>query len=123
MEVEQKGDVDMGTVELDIDRCLSYKAKARYNERAARWEVKEKPSLEYEPPEASAETLQRRGACGECFVWCPQKKSAIKYEPGGFLAPLVFPDECVGCGLCEEICRQLVRGEPAIRVVSIRGEV
>jgi len=123
MEVEQKGDVEMGTVELDIDRCLSYKAKARYNERAARWEVKQKPSLELEPLEVSAETLQRRGACGECYDWCPLPKIAIDREPGEFLAPLIFPDGCVGCGLCEEICRQLVRGAPAIRVVSIRGEV
>ena len=28
----------------------------------------------------------------------------------------------IGCGLCEEICRQLVRGDPAIRVVTIRDD-
>ena len=122
LEIEDKAKVKMGTVELDIDRCLSYKAKARYNERAARWEVKQKPSLDYEPPEATPEVLQRRGACGECYDWCPLPKVAIDREPGEFLAPLVFPDACVGCGLCEEICRQVVRGDPAIRVIPIRRE-
>ena len=29
-------------------------------------------------------------------------------------------EHCVGCGLCEDICRTVVRGEPAIRVVRTR---
>ncbi len=120
---QQKAQVAMGTVELDPDRCLSFKAKARYNQRAAAWEVKTKPSLDYDPPSADVETLQRRGACGECYDCCPLPKIAIDREPGEFLAPVILPRGCVGCGLCEEICRQVVRGDPAIRVVPIRGEV
>jgi ferredoxin len=53
-------------------------------------------------------------------MFCLLREDAIKLEPGAFLSPLIFPDACVGCGLCEEICRQMVRGEPAIRVVPTR---
>jgi Pyruvate/2-oxoacid:ferredoxin oxidoreductase delta subunit len=56
-------------------------------------------------------------------MFCPLRRHAIKLEPGAFLAPITFQDACVGCGLCEEICRVMVRGEPAIRVVAKRGAV
>lgn len=124
METDQKAEVAMGTVELETDRCLSYKAKARYEIRALTpWK---RPTLSLEPdkpPAGPEEPLERRGPCGECFMFCPVRRRAIKLEPGQFLAPLVFPEACVGCGLCEEICRQMVRGEPAIRVVATRGKV
>lgn len=124
MDVEQKAEVDMATVELDTDMCLSYKAKDRYNQRAANREVKLTPSLELdEPLVADDEMLERRGVCGECYMFCPLRGKAIEREPGEFFAPLIFTDHCVGCGLCEEICRQMVRGYPAIRVVPTRGEV
>ena len=124
MDVEQKAEVDMATVRLDVDRCLSYKAEARYDERAIDWETALTPSLEpVELPAPSDGELTRRGPCGECYMVCPVKEQAITRKPGEFFSPRVFPDQCIGCGLCEEICRQLVRGEPAIRVVATRGEV
>lgn len=116
MEWEQRADVDMATVELREDLCLSYKAKRIRNEQAMLMRLGE------EPTEATA-TLERRGPCGECFTVCPLRRRAIKMEPGAFLAPIVFEDVCVGCGLCEDICRVMVRGEPAIRVVPKRGTV
>ncbi len=110
---EDKTEVDMGTVELREDLCLSYKAKF----------VRQKQELLVQsgrqPMEVEALT-ERRGPCGECFMFCPLRNSAIKLEPGAFLAPVVFTEHCVGCGMCEEICRTVVRGEPAIRVVRTR---
>ncbi len=106
-------EVDMGSVELREDLCLSYKAK---------W-VREKQDLLMQlgrhPTEVDT-VAERRGPCGECFMFCPLRGSAIKLEPGSFLAPLIFTEHCVGCGMCEEICRTVVRGEPAIRVVRTR---
>ena len=109
-----KSDVEMGSVELREDLCLSFKAKR------IRQEQELLTQLGREPTEVDAQE-ERRGPCGECFMFCPLRNRAIKLEPGAFLAPLVFPDECVGCGMCEEICRTVVRGEPAIRVVRTRG--
>ena len=116
MEIEQKREVAMGSVELDKDRCLSYKAKRIRDEQALLMMMGESPT-------ESEAVVQRRGPCGECFMFCPVRRKAIDLEPGAFLAPLIYPEHCIGCGLCEEICRQLVRGEPAIRVVATRGEV
>ncbi len=116
LEIEEKAKVDMATVELREDMCLSYKAKQIRDEQAHLMEVGEAAT-------ASTAMVERRGPCGECFMFCPLRKRAIKLEPGAFLAPLVFAEHCVGCGLCEEICRVMVRGEPAIRVVSKRGRV
>lgn len=106
-------EVDMGSVELREDLCLSYKAK---------W-VREKQELLTQlgrmPMEVEA-VSERRGPCGECYMFCPLRNRAIKLQPGAFLSPLVFTEYCVGCGMCEEICRTVVRGEPAIRVVRTR---
>ncbi len=106
-------DADMGTVELREDLCLSFKAQHIRDEQALLVE------LGREPTESKA-ALERRGPCGECYMFCPLRERAIKLKPGGFLAPIVFHDECVGCGMCEDICRTVVRGEPAIRVVRTR---
>ncbi|MBL1216226.1 MAG: 4Fe-4S dicluster domain-containing protein [Planctomycetes bacterium] len=110
---EQRGEVRMATVELREDLCLSYKAKRIRDEQALLME------LGREATEASA-MYERRGPCGECYAICPRRRHAIRLEPGGFLAPIVNEEECVGCGMCEEICRAVVRGEPAIRVVPTR---
>ncbi len=106
-------DVDMGSVELREDLCLSYKAKR------IRHEQELLTQLGRHPTESQA-TTERRGPCGECFMFCPLRNRAIKLEPGAFLAPIVFTEHCVGCGMCEDICRTVVRGEPAIRVVRTR---
>ncbi len=113
---EDRAKVDMATVTLREDMCLSHKAKALRNEQAMLMRLGE------EPTEATG-TDERRGPCGECFTVCPMRRRAIKLEPGAYLAPLVFEDQCVGCGLCEDICRVMVRGEPAIRVVPKRGTI
>ncbi len=123
MEIEHKDQVDMATVELNVEGCLSYKAEARYDERAEKWEVQMTPTLEpVELPDATDPAFTRRGPCGECYMVCPLKEKAITRKPGEFFSPVVFPDGCIGCGLCEDICRQILRGEPAIRVVATRGE-
>jgi Pyruvate/2-oxoacid:ferredoxin oxidoreductase delta subunit len=103
----------MCSVELREDLCLSYKAKGLREQQNLLVQLGRKPT----EVEAGAE---RRGPCGECFMFCPLRNRAIKLEPGAFLAPLVFTEHCVGCGMCEEICRTVVRGEPAIRVVRTR---
>lgn len=111
--VRKRSQVNMGSVELFEDLCLSYKAKRLRNEQAMLRQLGRQPTESDAP-------LERRGPCGECYMVCPMRNSAIKLEPGMFLAPLIFPESCVGCGLCEEICRSIVRGHPAIQVVRTR---
>ncbi len=110
---EERREVRMASVELFKDLCLSYKAKRIRDEQAMLME------LGREPMESTAE-LERRGPCGECYMFCPLRGKAIRLEPGSFLAPVVFTEHCAGCGLCEEICRVMVKGVPAIRIVPTR---
>ena len=105
--------VAMASVELFEDSCLSYKAKAIRNEQALLMEMGRAPT-------ESQAIVERRGPCGECFMFCPLRNRAITLQPGSFLAPVIHVEHCVGCGMCEEICRTVVRGEPAIRVVRTR---
>lgn len=114
--LEERSEAAMGAVELREDLCLSYKAKRLRREQGLLMD------LGREPTESEA-TAERRGPCGECFMFCPLRNRAIKLEPGAFLAPVIFTEHCVGCGMCENICRTVVRGEPAIRVVRTRGRV
>jgi ferredoxin len=109
----KKVDADMGSVELEPDLCLSYKAKRLRGEQGLLMELGRSPT-------ESDSDNERRGPCGECYMFCPLRNQAIKLEPGAFLAPIVYAEHCVGCGMCEEICRTVVRGEPAIRVVRTR---
>jgi len=103
----------MGTVALREDLCLSFKAKRIRAEQGLLMELGQSPT-------ESTAAYERRGPCGECYMFCPLRNRAIKLAPGAFLAPMVFAEHCVGCGMCEEICRTVVRGEPAIRVVRTR---
>ncbi len=116
MKPKERAEVRMASVALDKDRCLSYKTKRLRHQQALLSE------LGLPHTEVEAET-ERRGICGECYMVCPLRKRAIKYEPGAFLAPIIFEDACVGCGLCEEICRVVLRGEPAIWVVPTRTAI
>ncbi len=110
---DDKTEVEMGSVELREDLCLSYKAKRIREEQDLLVRLGRKPT----ESDAHAE---RRGPCGECYMFCPLRNRAIRLVPGAFLAPLIFTEHCVGCGMCEDICRTVVRGEPAIRVVRTR---
>jgi MauM/NapG family ferredoxin protein len=56
------------------------------------------------------------GACGACITICPLKGRAI--TQGLHARPYVHADDCVGCGLCEEVC--ILKGVKAIRVYSGR---
>jgi ferredoxin-type protein NapG len=116
MEMEEKAEVTMASVELRKDLCLSFKAKAIRNEQALLMEMGKQAT-------ESQALIERRGPCGECYMFCPLRESAIQLEPGSFLAPIIFTENCVGCGMCEEICRTMVRGDPAIRVVPTRQRV
>ncbi len=110
---KQRKEVSMASVTLRKDNCLSYKAK---NLRYAQGLLED---LDRSATEVELDT-DRQGICGECYMVCPRRGHAIRYEPGRFLAPIVDPGACVGCGLCEEICRVVLRGDPAIRIVPTR---
>lgn len=56
------------------------------------------------------------GVCGACHTVCPFRNRAITQDLHN--APIVHPDFCTGCGLCEEIC--IVRDRRAIQVKTDR---
>jgi len=56
------------------------------------------------------------GMCGACHTICPLHNRAIAQDYRN--APIVDPEHCTGCGLCEEIC--IVRDRRAIRVRTTR---
>ncbi|MDD9967080.1 MAG: 4Fe-4S dicluster domain-containing protein [Myxococcales bacterium] len=56
--------------------------------------------------------------CGACYQACPLAGTAIKI--GIFETPIMQPQACVGCGLCEQACLHLPQ---AIRVIPRRTEV
>lgn len=113
LEQRERAKTRMATVELREDLCLSHKAKR------IRAEQSELRAAGRAATEATA-ALERRGPCGECYMVCPLRERAIALEPGAFLAPVVFAEKCAGCGLCEEICRVILRGDPAIRIKPTR---
>ena len=57
------------------------------------------------------------GACGACYTACPLRGRAVTV--GLRNRPYVRGEDCVGCGLCEEVC--ILKGAKAIRVYSGRG--
>ncbi len=114
MEPEEREQAGMGSVTLRKELCLSHKALQLRDTQALL------VASGGQATEVDAE-LERRGPCGECYMFCPLRDRAIVLLPGGFLAPTVNPDRCVGCGLCEEVCRMVLRAEPAIRVLAHRS--
>ena len=56
------------------------------------------------------------GVCGACHTACPLRNRAITQNARN--APVVHPELCTGCGLCEEMC--IVRDRRAIQVFSTR---
>jgi ferredoxin-type protein NapG len=45
-----------------------------------------------------------RGVCGACVGICPLGKKAIAFEFADIYRPFVKESDCVGCGMCVEIC-------------------
>jgi ferredoxin-type protein NapG len=56
--------------------------------------------------------------CGVCYRACPLPGKAMRL--GMMETPIIDPEQCVGCGLCEQAC---VHMPQAIRVVPIKDYV
>ena len=57
-------------------------------------------------------------SCGACVRACPFQGVALR--AGLWEKPIIDPDKCVGCGLCERSC---VHYPQAIRVVPLKERV
>jgi NAD-dependent dihydropyrimidine dehydrogenase PreA subunit len=55
--------------------------------------------------------------CGVCYRACPLPGRAMTL--GLYETPIVHPEHCVGCGLCEQACVQMPQ---AIRVVPLADQ-
>jgi MauM/NapG family ferredoxin protein len=53
--------------------------------------------------------------CGACYQACPLAGTAMKI--GVFETPIIQPEHCVGCGICEQACLHLPQ---AIRVIPAK---
>ena len=61
-------------------------------------------------------SLAGTGVCGACHTICPLRNRAITLDMRN--APTIHPEDCTGCGLCEEIC--IVRNPLAVRIRTRR---
>ena len=110
---DAKVQVKMASISFHEDLCLSFKAKRLRDEQALLMEIGREPTESDAP-------YERRGPCGECYMFCPLRKRAVNLEPGFFLAPRFDEKQCAGCGLCEEVCQAVTQGRPAIRIQGLR---
>jgi ferredoxin-type protein NapG len=110
---DAKAQVKMASISFHEDLCLSFKAKRLRDEQALLMELG-REATETDAP------YERRGPCGECYMFCPLRKRAVNLEPGFFLAPRFDESQCAGCGLCEEVCRAVTQGRPAIQIQALR---
>lgn len=48
----------------------------------------------------------KEGCCGcsACYAVCPKGAIAMEPDEEGFLYPVIDPQRCVSCGLCEGVC-------------------
>jgi len=53
--------------------------------------------------------------CRQCYIQCPLKDEAIYLDRE---RPVIRAERCTGCGICENICRN-VNPSPAIRVFPV----
>lgn len=51
--------------------------------------------------------------CSACVQICPKQCIRFDEDKQGFRYPLVDKDECINCGLCEQVCPVLNRSEHA----------
>ncbi len=54
--------------------------------------------------------------CGVCYYACPYPDVALKLKT--FAQPVIDPEKCVGCGLCERACLHIPQ---AVRVYPENG--
>jgi len=63
-------------------------------------------------------SINGTGVCGACFTACPLRGTAITQDLRN--APIVHPEFCTGCGLCEQFC--IVDDREGIRAIQVQTE-
>lgn len=58
--------------------------------------------------------------CGACAAICPVDAIILKENENGFREPVVNPEKCINCALCEKTCREQVEYRNPQRVYLAR---